>query len=96
MDKVGGGTFIPTEFVDISSTYGMKGEALSHHVSQIDILAKGTTVDLLDTMEAMGPFPRNAMWLQIRRGIPLVRQKTCTDCKTSPLNIREGPAIVRS
>jgi LmbE family N-acetylglucosaminyl deacetylase len=56
MDKVGGGTFIPTEFVDISSTYGMKGEALSHHVSQIDILAKGTTVDLLDTMEAMARF----------------------------------------
>lgn len=56
MDKIGGGCFAPTEFVDISRTFGKKMEALSCHVSQIEILGKGNTTDILHPVEVLAEY----------------------------------------
>lgn len=56
MDKVGGGVFIPTEYVDITSTFDKKAQALSCHVSQIDYLDKSASINLLYGMEVLAQY----------------------------------------
>jgi len=47
MDKVGGGVFIPTEYVDIHTTFESKIEALSCHMSQVEHIKETTGLDIL-------------------------------------------------
>ncbi|MEA5032197.1 MAG: PIG-L family deacetylase [Sphaerochaeta sp.] len=56
MDKVGGGLFIPTEFVDITTTFEKKGQALSCHVSQIEFLRKSSGLHILHGMEVLAEY----------------------------------------
>jgi LmbE family N-acetylglucosaminyl deacetylase len=56
MDKVGGGVFTPTEFVDISDTYEKKEKALACHASQIDYLEKRGHLHLMHAMKVLAEF----------------------------------------
>lgn len=56
MDKVGGGSFIPTEFVDISSTFEKKERALACHVSQISYLEKHASIHIMHAMKVLSEF----------------------------------------
>ncbi len=56
MDKVGGGHFEPTEYVDITDMFEVKAKALSCHVSQVDYLDKSTSVNLLYGMEVLAQY----------------------------------------
>jgi LmbE family N-acetylglucosaminyl deacetylase len=56
MDKVGGGAFIPTDFVDIQTTFDSKLEALSCHASQLEFLKKTANKDLLHATEVLAEY----------------------------------------
>jgi LmbE family N-acetylglucosaminyl deacetylase len=56
MDMVGGGTFIPTEFVDITTTMELKMEALSHHQSQLEFLMESGGRDLLSNVRVLSQY----------------------------------------
>ncbi|WP_422481885.1 PIG-L deacetylase family protein [Pleomorphochaeta sp. DL1XJH-081] len=56
MDKVGGGHFAPTEYVDITMTYEKKAQALACHVSQIDYLDKSASINLPYMMEVLAQY----------------------------------------
>jgi N-acetylglucosamine malate deacetylase 1 len=56
MDKVGGGIFIPTEYVDISETFEQKKNALACHISQVQWLKQHDGVDLLHAIEVLSEY----------------------------------------
>lgn len=56
MDKVGGGLFVPTEFVDVTETFEMKAEALICHTSQVDFLKKSSDMNLLHGIEVLAEY----------------------------------------
>lgn len=56
MDKVGGGVFVPSEFVDITETFERKLEALSCHVSQVEYLRKSSGIHILYATEVLAEF----------------------------------------
>ena len=56
MDKVGGGLFVPNEYVDITTTYGKKEQALACHLSQIDYLDKSSSLNLPYAMEVLAQY----------------------------------------
>jgi LmbE family N-acetylglucosaminyl deacetylase len=56
MDKVGGGLFIPTEYVDITETFSLKMKALESHVSQLNYLEKNMQIPLLFATETLSAY----------------------------------------
>lgn len=56
MDKVGGGQFNPTEYVDITSVFALKAEAIGCHVSQIGWLKAHDGIDMVHAMEVLAEF----------------------------------------
>lgn len=52
-DTLSGANFMPTEFVDITATYGTKRQMLQCHASQIEWLRDHDDIDILDFMEVM-------------------------------------------
>ena len=56
MDKIGGGTFIPTEYVDITETFAQKRDALACHHSQVEWLKQHDGVNLLHAIEVLSEY----------------------------------------
>lgn len=56
MDKVGGGVFIPTEYVDVSGTWEAKLAALACHVSQVGFLLEHDGLDLMRAVTVLAEF----------------------------------------
>ena len=57
MDRVGGGQFSPTHYVDITETYPLKSAALECHVSQLDLFEQETPrLNLLRAMRIISEY----------------------------------------
>lgn len=56
MDLVGGGIFIPTEYVDITTTVEIKMEALNCHQSQIEFLMESGGRDILRDVRVLSQY----------------------------------------
>ena len=56
MDKVGGTLFIPSEFVDISTTFEKKEKALACHVSQVSFMEKHANIHIMHAMKVLAEF----------------------------------------
>lgn len=56
MDKVGGGLFVPTEYVDVTSTFEKKVEALICHASQVEFLKEHGDMNLLHGVEVLAEY----------------------------------------
>lgn len=57
MDRVGGGQFLPTDYVDITQTYGLKSAALECHVSQLDLFEQESSrLNLLRAMRIISEY----------------------------------------
>ncbi len=56
MDMVGGGLFVPTEYVDVTQTFERKIEALSCHVSQVDYLRRSTGLHVIHATEVLAEY----------------------------------------
>jgi len=82
MDKVGGGTFIPTEYVDISETFTLKLQALACHVSQLDFLKEHDGIELLHAVEVHAEY--RGMFCRVRYAECF---RSCTERPVAPIRL---------
>ena len=81
MDKIGGGVFIPTDFVDIQTTFESKLEALSCHMSQIENMMETKKLDILHAIAVLAEYRglqcgcshAEAFKISSRQSVPVMR-----------------------
>ena len=77
MDLVGGGVFIPTEFVDITTTMEKKMEALALHQSQIGFFMESGGRDLLRDVDVLAQYRGLQCGCRYAEGFRLSMRRPC-------------------
>ena len=74
METLAGLNFIPEEYVDISTTFEIKMEAMSQHASQISWISEHHDTDILDMIETTARFRGWQCGVRYAEGFQIMRE----------------------